>query len=95
MQKTVFVFLILTALAAILLITGNKQITTETVINAPADKVWAELTDFTSYPEWNPFIKKVKGTVMTGETIEVAFSHEGNKMEFTPRVLQYKRDSSF
>ncbi len=32
-----------------------KEIHTEIEINAPAGKVWRVLTDFPSYPEWNPF----------------------------------------
>lgn len=95
MKKTVFVLLILTALAIVLLLTGEKHITTEITINAPAEKVWAELTDFKSYPEWNPFIKKLEGSVKTGETIEVSFSHEGKSMEFTPKVLQYVENEIF
>ncbi|KAI0759025.1 hypothetical protein C8Q74DRAFT_1301632 [Fomes fomentarius] len=31
------------------------QVTTE--IDAPLDKVWDILADFTKYPEWNPFVR--------------------------------------
>ncbi|RYZ45415.1 MAG: SRPBCC domain-containing protein, partial [Chitinophagaceae bacterium] len=34
----------------------NKQIKTEIVINASKEKVWAILTNFSQYPQWNPFI---------------------------------------
>jgi hypothetical protein len=34
----------------------NKSIKTEIIINASKEKVWQVLTDFKSYPRWNPFI---------------------------------------
>jgi uncharacterized protein YndB with AHSA1/START domain len=37
-----------------------KEIRTEILINAQAYKVWKALTDFNSYPSWNPFIKYLK-----------------------------------
>jgi hypothetical protein len=30
-------------------------------INAPIDVVWQHLTDFASYPEWNPYILSAEG----------------------------------
>jgi hypothetical protein len=33
-----------------------RSATTFTVINAPADRVAAVLTDFSKYPEWNPYV---------------------------------------
>lgn len=40
-----------------------------TTINAPADKVWELLTDAPSYPDWNPTIVSLKGTIAEGHTI--------------------------
>ena len=30
-------------------------------IRAPIETVWRVLTDFDSYPEWNPHIRRVRG----------------------------------
>ena len=40
---------------------GSGLIKTENVINAPAERVWAEMTDFASFPDWNPFVRKAQG----------------------------------
>ena len=43
-----------------------REISTEIVINAPAENVWTVLTDCECYPEWNPFIPDAKGDVREG-----------------------------
>jgi uncharacterized protein YndB with AHSA1/START domain len=43
-----------------------NQLHTEIEINGPAERVWAVLTDFASYPEWNPFIRQVSGELNIG-----------------------------
>jgi hypothetical protein len=61
---------------------------TEIEIEAPADKVWAILTDFSSYPQWNPFIRSVVGTPRAGECLQITVQPSGGSaMRFTPVVL--------
>ncbi len=48
-----------------------KEIRTEIHIHATPSKVWQVLTDFSSYPEWNPFVKSLTGTVAIGQKIKV------------------------
>jgi len=38
-----------------------KGISSEIEISTSAEKVWQVLTDFDSFPEWNPFIKMIEG----------------------------------
>ncbi len=45
------------------------QINTELAIDAPASDVWKVLTDFASYPQWNPVITKIEGSPIIGEQI--------------------------
>jgi hypothetical protein len=40
-------------------------------IRAPLDAVWQILTDFSAYPEWNPHIRKVRGTPRVGKRITI------------------------
>jgi hypothetical protein len=56
-------------------------------IAAPADKVWSVLTDFTAYPEWNPFMRKATGTPHKGEKLRVELTSGDSTMTFTPTVL--------
>ncbi|MCU0822225.1 MAG: SRPBCC domain-containing protein [Spirochaetes bacterium] len=85
-------FAVLFIIVALLLL-GSKSITTEIVIDASAEKVWNELTDFNSYPEWNPFIRKVTGEIKPGNQIEVTFQiGEEKPMVFTPVIKQIEKN---
>ena len=65
-----------------------KELRTEIEIDAPIEKVWRALTDFASFPEWNPFIRRIKGTPTIGSRLEVSLGASGTKpMTFRPRVL--------
>ncbi|MEE8605554.1 MAG: SRPBCC family protein [Candidatus Aminicenantaceae bacterium] len=48
-----------------------KEIHTEVEIHAPSEHVWQILTDFRSFPEWNPFIQRIKGEMKKGKHLEV------------------------
>lgn len=45
------------------------RILTETEIAAPADRVWGVLTDFASYPQWNPMLVHMEGDAVVGGTL--------------------------
>lgn len=58
-------------------------------IAAPPEKVWGILTDFESYPDWNPFIIEASGRLARGERLELRMRPPGGKaMTFKPRVLE-------
>jgi hypothetical protein len=56
-----------------------KEIKTEIEINASAEKVWQVLTDFAHFPDWNPFIREILGTVMEGSKLEIHISTSSGK----------------
>ena len=57
-------------------------------IDASAKKVWDILMDFDRYPEWNPFIKSIRGSAEIGSKLEVVMQPEGRKpTTFKPKVL--------
>ena len=66
---------------------GRRLIKTETLIDAPAERVWAEMTDFASFPAWNPFVREAAGRLEPGQRLKIrlALDH-GMKMTFRPRV---------
>jgi uncharacterized protein YndB with AHSA1/START domain len=49
-----------------------KELRTEIEIAAPPERVWAVLADFDSYPEWNPFIRRIRGQPAAGSKLETA-----------------------
>lgn len=63
------------------------ELYTEIQINAPPERVWRLLTDFASYPKWNPFIRRANGKPEKGEKLEVYLQPEGKGMTFRPLVL--------
>lgn len=68
-----------------------KQIKTSIVINAAPEKVWKVLTDFNSYPAWNPFVKSVEGEVAVNNRIKIQLPG----MKFQPRILAYEPAREF
>lgn len=57
-------------------------------IDAPPEKVWAVLTDFGSYPEWNPFVVQASGELKVGERLNVTLQVPDMKpVSFKPRLL--------
>jgi hypothetical protein len=68
-----------------------KEIKTEILINATPEKVWSILTSFDNYPNWNPFIKSIKGEVKVGNKIKVCIQPPNSKaMTFKPRVRAFE-----
>jgi hypothetical protein len=66
-----------------------RQIHTEIEIGASARQVWQILTDFASFPEWNPFIRQATGEVREGARLEVSLQISGTKARiFRPIVLK-------
>lgn len=68
-----------------------KEIKTEIIINATPEKVWSILKDFDNYPNWNPFIKSIKGEVKVGNKITIRIEPPESKgMTFKPKILTFE-----
>ena len=66
-----------------------RQLYTEIEIEAPAEKVWAILTDFAHFSEWNPFIRSIEGKPESGSRLRVQIQPPGaSAMTFRPKVLR-------
>lgn len=46
-----------------------RFIETDIEIDAPASAVWEVVSDLERWPEWHPFVSRVKGTLRVGETV--------------------------
>lgn len=73
-----------------------KTITTEIKINAGIEKVWEILSDFPSYPDWNPFITRISGEIKTGSKLNVTLEIEGMKpSSFKPEIISVTQGEKF
>lgn len=72
-----------------------KSIQTEIIINAPADKVWNILTDFSNYPNWNSFIISVEGELEQGGKLKNTMIIEGEKNVFKPTITKVETNKYF
>jgi hypothetical protein len=71
-----------------------RVIRTEIEIDAPPAAVWAALTDFGGYPEWNPFIISAEGTLAVGEILTLCMVLGGGKPQtFTPSVRAVRKNA--
>lgn len=60
-------------------------------IEASAEEVWGVLSDFASYPDWNPYVLKLAGDVVPGGTIRFTIAQENwrKPMTLNNRVLVF------
>jgi hypothetical protein len=63
------------------------EIKTEIEIEAPPSRVWEVLSDFSRYPDWNPFILAVKGVVQQGAKIDYRFEFPRGIRIWTPAEI--------
>ena len=67
---------------------SSHQIETEIEIDASPERIWEILSDFRTYPDWNPFIRFIRGTPEQGARLEVRIQPSGAKgMTFRPSIL--------
>jgi len=65
-----------------------QDLNREIEIDAPPERVWAVITDFRAYPEWNPFIRRISGELREGARLEVRIEPPGARATtFKPTVL--------
>ena len=74
----------------------TMQVHTEIEIEAPIQAVWNTLTDFHSYPEWNPFITEISGKLSVGEELTVNLRlPEGSDFTVRPRLIRCEPEREF
>jgi hypothetical protein len=79
----------------VLRLSAVRELRREIEIDAPAERVWAVVTDFAAYPEWNPFIRRISGELREGTRLEVRIEPPGGRaMTFKPtvRVVETNRE---
>jgi hypothetical protein len=72
------------------------EIVATTEIDAPAERVWAVLAATAEYPEWNPFVRALRGPLTVGERIEVELKLPGRAVQkMTPTIVAVEPGRSF
>jgi hypothetical protein len=64
-----------------------REIQSSVEIESTPERVWEILTDVDAYPDWNPFIRRLTGTLELGARLEVRIEPPGARaMTFRPTV---------
>jgi len=70
-----------------------RTIQTEILIDAPPEAVWSVLTQFETYPAWNPFIVNIQGARTEGGRLDVLLHPPGGSaMTFRPIILRWNEN---
>ncbi|HVY30777.1 MAG TPA: SRPBCC domain-containing protein [Polyangiaceae bacterium] len=73
---------------------AKTELRSEVEIDAPLAHVYAVLTDFESYHEWNPYLPVVRGELVVGSKLAIELSlPEGKTYELTPQVTHVTENS--
>ncbi len=70
-----------------------KRVRTEHFLPFPRERVWAVLTDFDSYAEWNPLNLKAAGEARLGSRIAMTFinpARPGTTIDQTVRISRFE-----
>lgn len=67
-----------------------RRISSSVYIRDSVDRVWAVLTDFERFHEWNPFLVEAAGRAEPGArlTLRLRLPGAGREMVFRPTVLE-------
>jgi hypothetical protein len=66
----------------------SPELHSEIAIEATPQRVWEVLTDFETYPEWNPFIPCISGPGTVGSRLDMQMQQPGGRrMDLHPTVL--------
>ncbi|MGB3589119.1 MAG: SRPBCC domain-containing protein [Tunicatimonas sp.] len=69
-----------------------KELITEIIINASAERVWQVLTDFPAYQEWNPFIVNSSGKAIAGTRLTNQMKQGEKTTTFKPKLVKVEEN---
>src|SRR5688572_11790585 len=65
----------------------RHEIRTEIDIDAPPERVWAQLVDLPAYADWNPFITAAEGSPEAGRPLKLRMEPPGGRgITIRPKV---------
>ena len=73
-----------------------RDIETMIDIHAPVADIWRILIDLPRYPEWNPLVVRVSGSLTVGKRLDVAVRLPGRRpMSFSPILIAMTPEREF
>ncbi len=70
-----------------------KEIRTEIEINSSPSVAWKVLTDFTSFPQWNPVITRIDGEARIGEKLRISVRTSKGKLRiYAPTITKLEEN---
>lgn len=72
-----------------------KEVKTEIIINAPKEKVWAVMMDFSAYPEWSTFIRSIEGEAKLGGRLKNTLRLTTSDQIFKPVITRMEEGNAF
>lgn len=64
------------------------KVSREIIINSAVNEVWNTLINFERFPEWNPFLLKIKGELNKGSRLRITVQPVGGKKTVTNTTLR-------
>jgi hypothetical protein len=56
---------------------GTAELYSQIEVRATSERIWEVLSGFHDYPDWNPFIRSIRGNLAEGERITADLRPEG------------------
>jgi hypothetical protein len=68
-----------------------REIVTEIVLEASAERVWQVVTSLSLYPGWNPVLRRVQGRLAVEQRLTIVrIGAHGREIVERPTVMQYR-----
>lgn len=90
-MKSISTLLKTTVVSSTFLASGCTTIAIRTAveIDAPREQVYAVLADFKSYPEWNPYHRKIEGNLKVGSKMTIHVTRpDGKEVKVPPHMMR-------
>lgn len=71
------------------------NIYTELTIDAPKEKVWAVLTDFSSMPKWRKTLQNIEGNLQSGSKTIVDYIFKGKLRKIKHTMVDFQNGTQF
>ena len=88
MKKLMYIAIGVIAILLILILTGRKSVRSEIIIESTPENVWKVLTEMNKYPEWNPTMQIVSGTLKEGNKVTYKFTQDTDNSYDIPVMVK-------